>query len=904
MLQEDLPADLIVGHHYWHIENRRQIEIRPKSQGWDANNEKHWTVDLVNTRGTIHGRIQRGVASGVSSLLDPHSALYLSLSRALRPLEPGDRGLVVYKNLDSPWLETSIYMPRHDLSFQLTASGQLESLSIPGYVVSQTRMGIGCLFGLDNLLSLHPVKHRENALKILVPRGTLLLKAGLHGHPNLTIDVGDHGGYFAYDIDDLLGRLVGNRTIESDLYLVKLHAFTSSPLPDPLTRRSGVDEALDRLRTASCSSVLDLSVDSRRYLDEIAALTPRRTPYPPQPGVFIMETVEWNKLLPVSSQHPAFKAQVEAILSQWQELAIFHQQDDLVKGLESPEGMAHLSAREALHSSTLLARSETRAGEHDLHYESRDSLTTVESRNRERMAFHVASLTRQTSHQFPVCKTLPATVRSWRHVLGCDDWQWKDVHQWLKAPRIPDISDMWCTLYELCRKTSWPPPFEATLAVGLLGFSDVPSDLLASLIAVMCDASLQSPTYESPPFDTINLSQGSTFDRDAVSHLLRACAKDITASNEYNVARLATETVDERMARAVRAYNKALDEQIEAAVDALSRSWEEWEKPEDDLPDISSTVGRQSLLDLSPSPALEAVEEQITSWWCNRAFLHHINLVQDVINLYHVKMPSPALYQPSHEEPTIQAKYEGRITLRWLMSKSKPSLNISTTNPPPPKMDTQGGRQSVPELETLLTRLKVWANNPFEQEYLRHLRKSLEALEPPKLLPSLDLTTLTSHRARRWEAVRALFDSIAKALRPAKTVSKLISACGLWPTITPIVLLRYLSIKERNRVPSEWFTALIGYAIFLHDAKRFDRILHHHVADWKDQLALETYYHRKWDVVAHPDFILFEIDNNVTIRAAQAELALEMISPKGGKNAVMQLNMGEGKSSVRQVLEK
>ena len=41
-----------------------------------------------------------------------------------------------------------------------------------------------------------------------------------------------------------------------------------------------------------------------------------------------------------------------------------------------------------------------------------------------------------------------------------------------------------------------------------------------------------------------------------------------------------------------------------------------------------------------------------------------------------------------------------------------------------------------------------------------------------------------------------------------------------------------------------------------------------------------------------------QIQGNFLIRRAQAEIAMEIISPRSGENTVMQVNMGEGKSSV------
>ena len=55
---------------------------------------------------------------------------------------------------------------------------------------------------------------------------------------------------------------------------------------------------------------------------------------------------------------------------------------------------------------------------------------------------------------------------------------------------------------------------------------------------------------------------------------------------------------------------------------------------------------------------------------------------------------------------------------------------------------------------------------------------------------------------------------------------------------------------------------------------------------------------RDWDPTIHPDWLLIEIENNISIRRVQVQIAQEMISPSRGINSTLQLNMGEGKTSV------
>ncbi|KUL81399.1 hypothetical protein ZTR_10665 [Talaromyces verruculosus] len=56
--------------------------------------------------------------------------------------------------------------------------------------------------------------------------------------------------------------------------------------------------------------------------------------------------------------------------------------------------------------------------------------------------------------------------------------------------------------------------------------------------------------------------------------------------------------------------------------------------------------------------------------------------------------------------------------------------------------------------------------------------------------------------------------------------------------------------------------------------------------------------HSNWDPYDYPESLLLEIENGILIRDVQEEIARKMRTLPSGSNAVMQLNMGEGKSSV------
>ena len=56
--------------------------------------------------------------------------------------------------------------------------------------------------------------------------------------------------------------------------------------------------------------------------------------------------------------------------------------------------------------------------------------------------------------------------------------------------------------------------------------------------------------------------------------------------------------------------------------------------------------------------------------------------------------------------------------------------------------------------------------------------------------------------------------------------------------------------------------------------------------------------HSNWSPSKFPGWLIFEIESNLTIREVQVKVAEQLMNPDKQTNMVLQLNMGEGKSSV------
>jgi hypothetical protein len=194
----------------------------------------------------------------------------------------------------------------------------------------------------------------------------------------------------------------------------------------------------------------------------------------------------------------------------------------------------------------------------------------------------------------------------------------------------------------------------------------------------------------------------------------------------------------------------------------------------------------------------------------------------------------------------------------------------------------------------------------FRELYAGGMQRSLEAFKrttcaarPADLVvPPLD--ELQGRVEAAQQTCNQMLETISDAVAPQSVFEKMLGIAGLWPQVTPYFLLKKLAANERDRLSNEWKECLCRYGEALATLQRAERIWslvklgQHHEA----QKELQNRMHEGWHSTRHPDWLLLEIESNLTIRSLQREIAEKMILPPSTENCVMQLNMGEGKSSV------
>jgi hypothetical protein len=115
---------------------------------------------------------------------------------------------------------------------------------------------------------------------------------------------------------------------------------------------------------------------------------------------------------------------------------------------------------------------------------------------------------------------------------------------------------------------------------------------------------------------------------------------------------------------------------------------------------------------------------------------------------------------------------------------------------------------------------------------------------------------------------------------------------------SPSFYLQQLSHTRWHSLSDHWKQYLVGYAKALTELQRAERLVRTSANPVDLTSELVNTGHQNWDPMAFPEWLLLEVESGLLMREVQASIANHMLHPESGRNSVMQLNMGEGKSTV------
>lgn len=904
----DLPLPLINDCVHWLDLNSQTLDIRPLAAMWQIK-WSNWSIDL----GTNQARRRN------SLLVDPRSPLFNRVARLIEPFEHRSR-MTIYQPDKT---NLSLHLPGLELSFHVNREGLLESRQLRAVVDSN--QDAGTLYGLSSSLVLRDSSVNEDR-SIVVAMGPAEIATNPNvNHVRVLIK---HTGYYArFFINKELGRLECAAEPRLTYFKAYCHAVTSSILPDPLTGRTGTDEAIHCLQAGNAQPWAPVDHEAYRILLSISELTPRRTYYPE--NLKALQKVVWREELMLPLQHDAFRLLVKDILHQCRLLHRFH-----LDSQEPPPpnaiGDEHLLAR-------AMARNQNfRAVQHcvitstatDSVYLARDTTHTTSAKN----AYEAVLLIRHSSKRIAVNRDLAAKLQEWPVIQGFDH----DFGLYLFADLINiDLASCWGSLFKLCHET-WDPPerYKLMFLFAIISFdAHIDMTLIRSLIAVI----------NVEEFKTLRLPRSSIFtffrgDQVPTVDFLVQFMKPYQVAYPEDERALLTVAMHPKQRRKLEAAQLKHEQQSEDSCKAFARrlltQWPCREPAMDGLEEVPL---------LNVEEAFLAIKPEWEQLFDNHQLSEHLSVVQKILNSCEAAEASivPSAHEGEQEfyhvqiklkvQPTISdlvckpVTYGGTIGRRALSDSSNAAMTAPGTTPFPKdlhaseaemQMFLRPSAHPVPHSSsraqnaTLVSKLSdlvssfANSNDAVRQTYGKDLQSSILALQKKQLsdhvLPAVqqvDPIKLSSMVLTSRNLVQGQLKRLRETLVRDE---RWLHSGALLPDMTPITLLGVFPTLTETKTSSSTLEAIIEYAQSLTNLQHLLRVQSAYQRQDVIQLANETRPDSKmaWQGKEYIDWMLLQIDFNLLIRPEQYEVAQAMITPCSDNNFVLQMNMGQGKSSV------
>lgn len=886
----DLPASMTFGCVHWLNARSKRIEIRRKPAIWSYR-PGNWNIDLKS----------RTASRRTVCLVDPHSDVFRQVARVFNNFEKPE-----FLTVFQPAKRTlSVELRRMDLNFYVDKRQYLYCKQLHAQI--DPNQDAGTLYGLQSMLVLRNPSQRF----IITTMGkTCFQRTGMH----VLVRAQNDTRYARYIIDKELGRLHCPPVPELMYTKAHLHAHTSCYVPDPLTGRTGTEEALLCLQSAYFQPWVPITNAGRDMLSVLSKLSPQRKYYPKEKKA--QQAVQWNEHLTVTIQNDAFALLIESILQRSKRLSLFHKQEPTENPAPDADELStvtHLRERaqwrrsiyERLESTTTQPVSVI-----DDVYVSRDGFSVS---RRVQNVHEIVTLLLQRPLSIYTTSNLANLFKGPLMIGGYSNTFTPHV---LQETLTADLVVEWGGLVNMCK--TCPPEKTCTLMfdLGILGFrNSVDMTILRVLLAFFLFDDLKA----------IDLPQCTFFERFEENSEPKACNLLALSKPFWKPFQCEPKITGKHVAKKMRRLETAKQDHEESCARAhaqfvafLIAQWP-CARP-------TSTGFETPYIDTEKS--IEAIAPDWLRIYNNYRFASHLEEVQQILNQH-------SDYQMAIE--TVRLSYQKEVFGIGRSRFSSPSLRKELLQKPGPKRkslessvrrmkclsedwwnefcraaDVEFHRQDVPdtrELEGIVGDL-MDCDCSVRYNYAQDLMKSIVALKSPsrnreqqmrvksdtrRRIPDLH-ETISSARAIVSQIQAKIFASIELDYPGANWLQ----SGNLWPCLSPMALLEHLRSVAGCEFGPNMKEALITYGLAITRVQQLFRMQEEFQKGDATKLWQECNNpgHTNWNPAQYPDWLLLELDSNFLIRQDQVIVAREMVSPSSGFNSVLQMNMGQGKTSV------
>ncbi|RMZ83548.1 hypothetical protein DV738_g1146, partial [Chaetothyriales sp. CBS 135597] len=882
---------------HWYNETDDCVEFRLAKEAWDSSPD-NWK--LIRDPGDNHWRLAR---NGVF-LVSIKSKTVKAISSILSPLEDISR-LHILLQCSSSSLE--IELPRLSLAFTLkSGTSLLRSKQYRGLAIDPDQ-SLATLVGLQNKLLL-----RDNASgrrSVIIPEGHVSYRRdGDHVHVTIAHDA--MAKAHAYPVDRQLGRLVDNGTLQSKLWICYLHALTSFCVPDPLLQRTGTEQALVILNSAAVRSFDQLSQENIHVLDQIGRLTAARRYYPAHEKV--MQTVKWDPKLGFLIQHGGFSKAVKLIFAQADRTRIFYPESCIsLPTLNHVE--PDLQDRDCIRSSTFCV-SGFGAEDHTTGCD-KDYLARDQDQNSPQAAKAFA----MSSYVFLEHPAVCCRVQS---DLSARLWSFLSQNSSIPGPEslepsselcydsglLQDWSEIaskhWCALHRAFSKVNDRfDKFRLMIWLGTLAFAK-DSDMqilqtLASFFVLNKMAEISPPTAKS-----FELTEG-LFRESQLRSALETALRPYSECPESQLAQDEGESIYSLESRWNDEFKSNQDQVLDELIQELEKQWPCDQPVWPHVPQLRTYMDENK--------AMQIALAKFKKWHDNYLLKAYLHKVEDV--LQEVKLETVSMRALCSAEPISQtARRCGFISIDDMLSTPPASLSSTLDSLPSDVLVPISTSNEHPRLASLLSDIGSLVTSNFEKRYVQDLQTSLESLqcrdkeyhlasegESLRKILRGHLTHCEDHVQQLYSTIAAAGTDLSEDMswdkgHEQKKHWPFMKSIKQWPRLCPMLFLQQLNRNRWHKLTPYWKQYIVRYAIALTELQRAERLISLLGSPVDLVKELRNTGHTNWDPFEHPEALLLEVESGFLIRGVQEDIAREMRDVL--KNATMQLNMGEGKSSV------
>eukprot|EP01088_Endostelium_zonatum_P016698 TRINITY_DN4620_c1_g1_i1.p1 TRINITY_DN4620_c1_g1~~TRINITY_DN4620_c1_g1_i1.p1 ORF type:complete len:3251 (+),score=438.35 TRINITY_DN4620_c1_g1_i1:210-9962(+) len=731
---------------------------------------------------------------------------------------------------------------------------------------------LGTLHGLEQGLLLVPMIRYSpyDVEQLLIPHGQVHVSSG-YPHQRVTIDnkqLKDEPKYFKFTVEPRLGRISAGQSKSGWLFLAYLHGVTSSAMVDSFSGLTGTESAFQILQSGNAWSCRPYDNVSQSILRKIGKLSPKREYYPPH--LQEMQKVTWPEGLPSLAAHDGYYFISKKLEEDSKRLSFLYTSGLKGKNGSSAKKDEEEEVEEYMSNRAALAKMEYSRCEKFYSPQAR-----ISNAFDTRFSKKIKLMNRRTEHPFMKAtdelrlqdvRLISHLTSTWTSqakkridmatflIQGQDvlsGIQGKNLESYVMSWWDQNFVQYWFDLYNYAihigdnkkRRCKW------RMYLCLQAYRGMPMDVILLLQQVAVAASGKIMVIP-PNIKQYEPPHSSTFQYGEVKEIL---TDGIIDFNEYRSLGLGTpqtrlETDDSYLERKSREFQSEVESSLNNIVAKISKASEEGV--------VLSSIDSPECIHIN-SLIVDQIKRKLKLW------NEHKQLERFIASLSRL---------------TEVDRYES--TIKPLAYSSNETVGLN--------------------------------HKPFSCDFAKYMDETSNVdLYAQKIYQSGTAIGVYDDKGKEIDCTRLdkiMWKSIEDRMSPYGC--KVLKYSSLYPRITPATIISslvdantFLGDCGDTRINQSIKKEIVALLLIWIEVAKMVRCTRYREAGEAMRSALrreeENKGHEGWQAEKYPvEWLIFELEQNLNIRAIQGEVAEHMVHPRNESNSLLQLNMGEGKTAV------